>query len=1250
MDDTIETVEQPIEPKPAPPKLKTGIIPQRTMAGSKTNRTVSSKSKSNPSTDPGTKSPSAAAARTTTGSTLNKPPTRPTAGSTLRKTTASSTNAATSHQPRASISIVDESTKSVTSGDDMKSKPALGAPKRLSVAGPTNTSRSAPEKKPINQPPIISERKTIGRASAASPTKTSRPPSAASRPTTKSSVSSLRAAGVVDVKKRLSTFPASPTSRHVIKQEEEKENRLPSIPASSKGKGLVRPSLGTRQSTRSAALQQKIREYELVNEMLQAAMAAEDAGDDDQKENLTTEVGQAIIHLKANLEVTEEASSAEKSTMIHQSAESMSILESQLQDSKATIESLKQEVEELRARKVDSASSAQIGGGDAKSEAESISLLHIAEVDKLKKEYELEISSLHQKLQELKLEQQERAEQSIKELEDAKKTALEAGDTKMSQLLEEQKSIHSKAVQALENDLALERKAIKESADKVSLLQQEIEQHKRDLATATSHADEYRKTIKARQDEIATRERELQGRGDVIKSLQDEIVALQQAKIDEAAGLKQSSAKRVAELEVQIATLRSAIDRSSEESALSEERTQEELVRKEQEISKLGQVIERLQSEVQSVHESKSNELDVQLLKIRQEHDQIIMALKAEHQLSIDGLAKSHNHVVEKLSDEARNNRTAHERQIQELNNQKSDIQKSLEDAMNSLKDSQAETGKQMQELELKHNEACRAANEKVLKAEKDLAESQQLLEQVKEDAERATSEKMKTLEEKTQALEDQSCKDAAAIKDARSELEAAQEQVETLKQAMMTIEKESQGKEEHHTNTLKKAIAEAEAATKSLSENSARLASAEADHVKAVKDLRSSHEAELGHVRNELTQKHDTALQELKAKHDELLASQKNLEKTQKDELEQIKAEHERGLDDSAKKIVDLQQTHLQKIEEVKRQATDEHFETLKQLEEEFSKKAAETEHSHNVALDNLQSTHEMALLVLRVQLQDNYVKSDARAKESHDAIVNDLQAQLDRLKDDLAKAQLEVKKASEPREDPELEKLRSNLQASNDALAAAQSEAARLANDVEDMKQQLDQDQKTITMLENAAREASKTRENTSSREAHKLREQLDGALQEAETQRASSDIANEEFRESTERLKQYKTRIDELEARLQAVNEKPDVELKISTPNSARKRKGYKGSKNSPRLSQGSWGPEQENREVAGSPVQEEGGENFGSSIQGSMASIREQLRQLDEVNEDMLEGHARMANMLSNVPESPIPSPSTTTTAG
>ncbi len=938
--------------------------------------------------------------------------------------------------------------------------------------------------------------------------------------------------------------------------------------------------------------------------MLQAAMAAEDDGDETQKEHLTTKVDDAITSLKANLEVTEEASTAEKSTMLQESTKTVSILESQLQESRAIVDALSQELEELRTQMAESTRSVHEKAGDVENAAESISAARSAEIEELKKQHGLEISSLHQKLQEVELSQQERAEQSLKELEDAKRTATEVGDTKTTQLLEDQKSRHSKAIEALENDLALERKAIKESADKVSLLERVIEEHKGNLASVTSKVGEYEKTIEARQDQLASRDRELQGQGGVIKSLQDEIAALQQAKNAEAEALKQTSAQQIGELQKYLASLKSAADRSSEESAVSEAHTQEDMMRKEQEITKLGQVIERLQDEIQSVHEAKSIELDERLLQIRQEHDKTIMALKAEHQISIDGLGKSHNGVVDKLAVEARNNRTAHERQILVLNDERSKVQKSLEHATNLLKASQEETEKRMEELESKHNEALRTANENLQNAEKTLADSQQLLKQTREDSEQTTATTIKTLEEKIQALEGQSTKDAAALKSSRGDMRAAQEQVASLKQVLETIEKDSQSKEEHHTGSLKKAIAEAEAVTKALSEKSTGLKLAEKNHAKAIESIKSEHEADLERARSDLTRKHDSALKELQTKHDDLLAARSTLEKIQQDEAEQLKAEHERDLADSSKVIADLQHAHLRQLEEV----IDAHLGASKQLEEEFSNKVADAERTHNTALDGLQKTHEKTLLDLRAELEDSHLRSTDATKTSHDSIVHDLQTRLEQHKADLVRAQLEVQNAFEQAENRELAKVRSDLQASNEALTAAQSEASRLVDEVNDMKRRLDQDQKTIDKLESAAREASKARADSSSREVHSLREQLDGALQEAETQRASSDIARKEFQESAERLKQFKARGEELEAKLQAVNEKLDLEPKIRTPGgSTRKANRNKGSKNHPRLGQKSWTGEQGDGEVAGSPSQRKEGENLGSSIQGTVGVL-------------------------------------------
>lgn len=1021
----------------------------------------------------------------------------------------------------------------------------------------------------------------------------------------------MRAAGVGGAKKRLSTIPASPAADIGVKTKDEKENDLEPVPETSKRRNLVRPPLGPRLSTRSVAMQQRVREYELVNEMLQAAMAAEDAGDEVQEKSLTTAVDDAITHLKANIEVTGDASTAGKSTMLQESTKTISVLEAQLQESKATIDTLRWELEELRPPVAESDRYIKREGADTANAPEAITAAHAAEIEELQKKHQLEVSSWHQKVRELELSEQERAEHSLKALEDAKRAVTESEDINTAQLLEDEKSLHSKVVEALKNDLALEREAIRESANKVSLLEREIEEQKSNLAAATSEAGVYEKSIEACQDQLASRERELQGQGSVIKSLQDEIAALQLAKMAETEALKRSSEDKVAELQEQIAALKIASDRSSEESAASDAHAQQELVRQEKEISNLEQVIERLQDEVQDVHESKSTELDEKLLEIRQEHDQAIKVLKAEHQVSIDGLAKSHNNIVEKLGIEARNNRTAHERELQTLSDERSELRKSLETNTQLLKATRGDFETRMQEVETKHNEALQTANEQLQKAENALSDSQQLLQQTREDSEQTTATTVKMLKEEISALQGRSANDAAALRNARGDLEAAQKQAESLKQALEKTERDSQSKQEHHTEKMEKIIAEAEAVAKALSEKSESLISAEKDHARTVEEITFRHKVDLESVRSDLKQKHEHALNELKGKHDGLLAAYSNLEKSQNDEVEELKTEHERALADSSKIVTDLQHAHLGELEDVKRQRVEERSQALKQLEVEFSKRAADVEQTHNTALENLQSTHDKTLLDLRAELEASHLQRLGATRESYEANMKNLQAQLDQQKADLAKAQVEAQKASAPAENPELAKVRKDLQASADALTAAKSEASRLADEVEGMRQRMNQDQRTIDRLENAAKDSSKVQADASARELTALKEQLGGALQEAETQRANSDTMRKELRESAEKMKASQVRIEELEAKVQEGKDKPDSQPKTSTPGSTRRRNRGKGVKNSPRLSQSKWTSEEADGETAGSPSQRKEGENLGSSIQGTVGVMSQLL---------------------------------------
>lgn len=928
--------------------------------------------------------------------------------------------------------------------------------------------------------------------------------------------------------------------------------------------------------------------------MLQAAMAAEDAGDESQKEELTNEVDAAITELKVNLEGTGGAS--KESVMPNESSESISHLKEQLQASQATIETLNHELNELRT---------QVSEPD-KSADQSANAVQPAEIEELKEKHQLEVSSLHKKIQDLVLSEQETAERSVKELENAKVLAMEANDTKTTQLLEDQRLLHVKAVEALNNDLAIERKTRGESAENVTMLEKQIEEHMASIATAAAKAEEYEKTVEDCRDQIGKRDRELQGQTSVIKSLEDELRALQQTHNAEVEALEKSSTDRVAELRAQISALKSAADQSSEKSAASDARTHEEMARKEKEITNLGQVIERLQDEVQQVHESKSNELDDKILQMRQEHEQITVALKAEHKAAMDGLAESHDSMIDKLGLEARNSRTAHERQIQRLNDEKSEMQATVEKSLNSLITSQEEAEKRSEELELKHNEQLRAANESLQSAETALADSKLLVQQTREEAEQTTATAIKTLEEKVAVLNEQCVQDATALRSARAELEAAQHQVESLKQILETIEKDTESKEQLQTETLGKAIAETEAAERALAEKVTSFEEAERKHAEVIEDLRSGHGVDLERVRHDLTQQHDIAFRELQAKHDELKSAHSKLEAGQQDETRQLQSEHQQALAASSKMMSDLRQEHASELEVVRDQMSTEHLQTLENVKKEFSSTAANAERTHSAALDDLKSTHENDLIKLRRDLEDSHLQSAATTKQSHDGAVKVLEEQLEKQKTELADARHEMQKPSESVTNPELENLKDDLQRSKKALTAAESETWRLAEEVQSLKLKHEEDQKIIQKYESASGRANEAQVNDNIREVQSLKEQLDGALQEAETQRANSDMAKKALQQSADRTNESKARIEELEAQLQRVNEKVDLEPKLGTPSNTRRRNRNKGAKNSPRTSQGKELREEGEGAVAASPTRRAEGETAGSSVHGTVGN--------------------------------------------
>lgn len=111
-------------------------------------------------------------------------------------------------------------------------------------------------------------------------------------------------------KKRFSVIPASPAPGSTT---------VPDPKASAP----KRPGLPSRQSTLSVTIQQRLREMQMVHEMLSAAMAEDDDANDEDKEEAARQADKGIAMLKAKLKKAEadEAENGEPSTESQKDAE-----------------------------------------------------------------------------------------------------------------------------------------------------------------------------------------------------------------------------------------------------------------------------------------------------------------------------------------------------------------------------------------------------------------------------------------------------------------------------------------------------------------------------------------------------------------------------------------------------------------------------------------------------------------------------------------------------------------------------------------------------------------------------------------------------------------------------------------------------------------------------------------------------------------------------------------------------------------
>lgn len=305
------------QPSTSSPR-RSGIPPKRPGSAAKRQSIVPGSA-----TKPTASSTSSTAPRPTAGSSLSKPPTRPIAAAAARRLP----NTATPSGATASIHKAKPSTSPVTSTEDGKKssvmsqegenkKPTIsGSARRISIApsaivkstaaktpaassadrrstmssstlsDTTNSSRKIPSSRPSISSPAKDETKATANMSKSTSSlataRTARTPLHSSR--------ILAGKEPTDAgKKRLSTIPASPA---------------PGAAEPSAGKDAskpARPPLSQRKSTMSVTIEQRLREMELVSEMLKVAMAED--GDNEELEEFGNKADETLASLKQKLE------------------------------------------------------------------------------------------------------------------------------------------------------------------------------------------------------------------------------------------------------------------------------------------------------------------------------------------------------------------------------------------------------------------------------------------------------------------------------------------------------------------------------------------------------------------------------------------------------------------------------------------------------------------------------------------------------------------------------------------------------------------------------------------------------------------------------------------------------------------------------------------------------------------------------------------------------------------------------------
>lgn len=897
----------------SPPK--NGVPPKRLSTTAK--RT----SPSLPSVAP--RANASATSRGAPGTGLSKPPTRPSISSTVRRPAVSvtaATAASTGHRKRPSVASneLNSVKRGDASGSEENIKPSSSKPdtrRNLHDRGDLRNVIQIGHADNLNHAAKLEQSAASGRTNITSPMKSvlrsttngSRPSSMHSTSrSTRPMASSTGGLSQSDAaKKRLSTIPASPAP---AKPETAlSENSILPVPVNS-----TRPGLLSRKSTMSVTIEQRLKEMELVHQMLHIAMAKDGDEDDEVKEEYGRKVDESLASLRLRLEEARQnegivpreseangASGVQSSdAKINQAMSSHNKLSEALHESERKVgfcrenptfqstelttvlqvSALNHEISDLQQR-LNQATSSVTNTEELNLQRDAsiqqlqgeIQRLHETQAQKineLSKKYQIDLAAAHAENLEAEVRHNDDLARSVQEQADAILLTVSESSKEAVSKLESEVNAYTSELQAVELDLAIEKKdkaaavtSLGELQLEISSLRNQLSEQRQTLAdTRRSWEDRYTSVLKQREDMLMVKEQH-------ILDLQRKIQGLQskQSLLLEEVERVSLSNRHGSESELTAAREKLSELESSYHSVVSSH--EEELSEKDREIKGLAIVIEEFQSKMQNLHELKERAVDETRLDLIEEHEKILSDHHRKHRDEIAELALQHEQELQNL-------RLEHD---------------------NALEFARANNAKDVTRME----ELLRASEESNHVAELAIAEGR--------DINAALTVQVASLE-----FERDEIKASKTVTD--DAFKRASDEITGLKKTLETRDVDTADKDNQYTAAIRKIEEELVGTTKALEERSAEAVSTLQGHTEEMSRLIARH---AGDVKALESKSHD-ALLELQEKHDVLLAKWNQAETARSKELEELevlKAEL-RTAQRQAEVMEHLQTTHAKEAQ----------------------------------------------------------------------------------------------------------------------------------------------------------------------------------------------------------------------------------------------------------------------------------------------------------------------------------------------